>query len=153
MENIEEKNIENENSIETTQIDNAQFVDTEKLKEMSYEIMKLDEEYKRIKEIYEAKKDAYKSFLKEHNLFGYKDDNVWINMIQADRSTLEEKPILDYLKAQGLTKYIHTKEYFDVDELYYAATKNLIDLKVLNEHRIIKIENRLNVKKPKKPFS
>ena len=107
MENIEENTTENET---ITQPDTSQLVDTEKLKEMSYEIMQLDEEYKRIKEIYDEKKEAYKSFLKKHNLFGYQDDKVWINMIQADRSTLEEKPVLDYLKEKGLTKYVHTKD-------------------------------------------
>ena len=117
-----------------------------RLKEFSYEIKDLYDKYKDIEKRYEEKKAAYKNFLSENNLQGYDDDSMRIKMTEVEKQTLDEEKTLMYLRQKKLDKYIHTKEYFIIEELYMAATRNEFNPADLNEFRKVIKEQRLHFK-------
>ena len=117
-----------------------------KLKTLSYEMYEIDKQYKSVKNIYDAKKEEYKTFLKEHNLVGYQDDSVLMKLQTIEKQSLDERATLNFLRKNGYQRFIHTKEYFDIDELYMAATRNELDVTKLNDFRVVKKEQRLIIK-------
>lgn len=119
------------------------------LKDYSYELKELFFQYKDIEKRYDEKKQKYKAFLTQNKLTGYEDDNFKVMMTEIEKQSLDEEKTLAYLKQKKLDKYIHTKEYFIIEELYMAATKNEFNPADLSEFRKITKEQRITIRERK----
>lgn len=108
-------------------INDAVSTDTPKdFIEMCHEAKELHSEYKRIEKLLGAVKDKIKIKAKDLGIMSFKDDTTKILISNVETQYLDEIPTMEYLKKNGLEKYVHTKEYFDVKEIVMGISKHEI---------------------------
>lgn len=95
--------------------------------EMCHEAKELHSEYKRIEKLLGAVKDNIKIKAKDLGIMSFKDDITKILISDVEKQYLDETPTIEYLKKNGLEKYIHTKEYFDDNEIVMGITNHEIN--------------------------
>lgn len=110
-------------------------------------------EYKQVHEladIYSKEMEEKKTKLKEMclkmEIDHFTESDVSIKILEIDRSYLDEKQTLEYLRKNKLKKFIHTKEFFDYAELAMAAARKEIPAEDLAKLVVKKIDRRLYVK-------
>lgn len=90
-------------------------------------------------------KNELKDIFDKLNIDKYEGDNFKISVTKIDKSGLDEIRTIDYLKNNGLEKYIKVKEYIDPNELIIASQKGELKLEDLAPFRVEKIEKRVNI--------
>lgn len=125
----------------------------EELAAMKKELASLSlsmKENNQLKKEYSNRLDLQKERFKElADILGvneYRDEFVKITITDIDKSFLREEDTLNYLKANNLTEYVHTKEFFDYAELEMAAVQKKLKPQDLAQFRETKTERRINIK-------
>lgn len=116
------------------------------LTELAHTIGGLQVEYKAREKMLEAKKDEFKKLAKQLGVDLVEDDRVKINLNTVDKSYLNIEPTIEFLRNNGFTKYIHTKEYFVDEEISLAMSRNEIKPEALAPFLISKSETRMTIK-------
>lgn len=124
---------------------NSQRNDTN-LKELCIEMRELRAERDRYSKMFEAKKEEFRKICEERGIDSYKDEDISARIVDVDKSYLDEEPTLRMLRDKKLEKYIHTKEYFNYEELMMAVTKKEIPAEELKQFMIEKHEKRVNIR-------
>lgn len=98
---------------------------------------------KRVKEY----KDEIKQLFQDLNILEYTASNGnRVSMTVVDKTSIDEFALMNYLKENGLTQFIHTKEYIDENEIAYAVAQGNINAADLAPMQVPKTEYRLNMK-------
>lgn len=102
--------------------------------------------YNSIGKVVSSQKNELKEIFEKLNINKYDGDNFSISITNIDKTTLDEVRTIDYLKKNGLEKYIKVKEYIDPNELIVASQKGELKVEDLQQFMVEKIEKRINIK-------
>ena len=118
----------------------------EKLKAACEFICQNNKSYKDLDKAINIQKNIIKSLYEELEITEVETDNGKITISEIDKSYLDEFQTIEYLKANNLTEFIKTREYFDNAEIMMAISNGKINAAELNKFIIPKKEVRVNVK-------
>ena len=104
------------------------------------------DEYSKAEKELSALKKEFKELAAKMGVSQFETPEAAVSITEIDKSFLDEKPTIQYLKDHGLSDYIHSKEYFEYAELGMGVTQNKINAAELNQFLIKKVETRINIK-------
>lgn len=102
--------------------------------------------FNNVKKEVENLKTELKEIFDKLNISEYEGKNSKIHITEIDNSYLDEIRTIEYLKKNGLDKYIKVKEYIDPNELIVASQKGELKVEDLAPFRIEKFEKRVIIK-------
>ena len=103
-------------------------------------------EYLAIKKEVDSFKEEAKSLLDTLEISEFGDENFNLKLTLIEKPQMNENAVIEYLKNNGLDKYIRVKEYIDPDELIIAAQRGELKVEDLQPFMSVKVEKRLNIK-------
>ena len=118
----------------------------EQLDKAIAKIAETEKDYKALESVMKQNKDTVKSLCIELGLDSYEAHGKKVTISHVDKSYLDIGPTIEYLKKNGLEKFVKTKEYFDEAELAMAIVNNEIKAEDLAQFTVQKEEVRLNIK-------
>lgn len=119
----------------------------EKLETAISKIAEIEPDYKQLEKQIKSEKETVKSLCIDLKYDSYESKcGKKISITHVDKSFLDEFKTLEWLRNNGLEKYIKTKEYFDEAELAMAIVNQEIKAEDLAPFTVQKEELRLNIK-------
>lgn len=110
---------------------------------------------KSLKKAVESDSDTIKSFLLDHNdedsdKISYVVDDVNANITKVVKNTMDEEPLIEFLKTLNIPGVLKTKVVIDEEALEDAIYHNMIDTIQLKPFMHESISYRLTVNRKKK---
>ena len=118
----------------------------ERLENAIQKIAEIEPDYKALDKQVKENKDIIKSLCLDMKLDSYEAHGKKVSISHVDKSYLDIGPTIEYLKKNGLEKFVKTREYFDEAELAMAIVNNEIKAEDLAQFTVQKEEIRLNIK-------
>jgi phage host-nuclease inhibitor protein Gam len=109
-------------------------------------VAELEPNYKALDKQMTENKSIIKTLCLDLKLDTYEFSGKKVSITHVDKSFLDIGPTIEYLKKNGLERFIKTKEYFDEAELAMAIVNNEIKAEELAPFTVQKEEVRLNIK-------
>ena len=131
---------------EQTSLFSEEEVRKARMAELCRQMKQKRDEYSRADKELSALKKEFKELAAVMGISQFETEGAAVSITEIDKSYLDEKPTIQYLRDHGLEEFIHSKEYFEYAELGMGVAQNKINATDLNPFLIKKIETRINIK-------